>query len=120
MLDVEVSQSVIDHALSLGADFADLFVERRRVNDVNTLSDKVQSVQSGIDFGIGIRLVYGTKVLYGYTNRTDADELKRITSELAARDAKAAEPASGGFDFRVPQDLHPVVNKLSDDPDGDE
>jgi len=34
----------------------------------------VQSVESGIDFGIGLRLLYGTKVLYGYTNKPEGDE----------------------------------------------
>jgi TldD protein len=115
MLDVKVSQSVIDHALSMGADFAELFVERKRVNDVNTLSSEVQSVQSGIDFGIGIRLVYGNKVLYGYTNKTDDAELKRITSELAVRDLRDAEAASTAIDYRAAPDNHPAKRALSRD-----
>ena len=73
MLDTTSARSVIDHAISVGADFAELFVERNQVNSVSTLSSEVQAVQSGIDFGIGVRIVYGSKVLYGYTNKTDAD-----------------------------------------------
>ena len=117
MLAVDVSQSVIDHALSLGADFAELFAERRRVNDISTLSDKVQSVQSGIDFGIGIRLVYGTKALYGYTNRSDESGLKRISSELAARDLRDPATTTTPFDFRVPEDKHTTSVTLSEDPE---
>ena len=86
MLNTSLAQSVIDHAISLGADFAELFVERSQTNMVSTLSSHVQSVQSGIDFGVGVRLVYGTKVLYGYTNKAEEAELKRIVSELAAKD----------------------------------
>ena len=84
MLDTSVARSVIDHALFLGADFAELFIERNQVNNISTLSSEVQAVQSGIDFGIGVRVIYGTKVLYGYTNRTDNDELCRIITELSA------------------------------------
>jgi TldD protein len=117
MLDTQVSQSVIDHALYLGADFAELFVETRRVSDVKTLSSEVQSVQSGIDFGIGIRLVYGDKVLYGYTNKTDDTELKRITSELAAKDLRDAQAKSTAVDFRATTENHPATKTLSRDPE---
>ena len=65
MLNPIVAQSVIDHALSLGADFAELFIEKHRTASVNTLSATVESVNSGIDFGIGLRIVFGGKVLYG-------------------------------------------------------
>jgi len=115
MLDTKVSQSVIDHALSLGADFAELYVERNQVNNVNTLSSQVQSVQSGIDFGIGIRMIYGTKVLYGYTNKTDDGELKRIATELAARDLRDPVTASSAFDFREIDENHEATSILSID-----
>ena len=62
MLDTPVAHSVIDHSLSLGADFVELFIERNQINSISTLSSEVQAVQSGIDFGIGVRIVYGTKV----------------------------------------------------------
>ena len=58
MLGIQVANSVIDYALSLGADFAELFVEQNHVNTISTLSTEVQAVRSGIDVGIGIRLVY--------------------------------------------------------------
>lgn len=115
MLDTNVSQSVIDHGIALGADFAELFVERKRINHIQTLSREVQSVQSGIDFGIGIRLVYGDKVLYGYTNKTDEEELKRITSEIAARDRRDAESGPTTFDYREAPDMHPATITLSQD-----
>ena len=88
MLDTHTAQSVIDHGLSLGADFAEVFVEKSQSSTVNTLREQVQSVESGIDFGIGLRMVYGTKVLYGYTNDTSADEMMRILSDLASRDLR--------------------------------
>lgn len=113
MLDSQVAQSVVDHALSLGADFAELFVEKNQVNSVSTLSNQVQSVQSGIDFGIGLRIVYGTKVLYGYTNKTDADELKRIASELAAKDLRDPRATLQAFDFITPDDIHHATDTLT-------
>ena len=100
MLDTRIAQSVIDHAVALGADFAEVFVERNEASSIATLSDQVQDLSSGIDFGIGLRLVYGSKVLYGYTNRTDEDELRRIVTELAAKDRRDPATSTSAFDFR--------------------
>lgn len=113
MLNTQTALSVIDHALSLGADFAELYVERNETSIVSTLSNEVQSVESGINFGIGIRLVYGTKVLYGYTNKIERDELQRITSELAAKDLRDPTSSSVAFNFENPVDIHAAQKVLS-------
>ncbi len=117
MLATQTAQSVINHGLTLGADFAEIFVEKSQSSNVNTLGAKVQSVESGIDFGIGLRLVYGTKVLYGYTNNTSAHEMMRILSDLAARDLRDPLVAMNAFDFRGAPDQHPVKKALSEDPE---
>ena len=115
MLDTRVAQSAIDHAIALGADFAEVFVERNQVNNIATLSSQVRDIASGIDFGVGVRVVYGTNVLYGYTNRTDAEELKRIVSELAAKDRRDPATASQAFDFRLAPDVHGAERTLDKD-----
>ena len=119
MLNPSAAQRVIDHGVSLGADFAELFIERSQSNLISTLSQRVQSVESGIDFGIGIRLVYGAKVLYGYTNKTDEDELKRIMTELAAKNLRDPRVATTAFDYREPVDHHPASRVLSSDAEVD-
>ncbi len=115
MLNSQTSESVIDHALSLGADFAELFIEKNEQNVVTTLSDEVQSVESGINFGVGLRLVYGSKVLYGYTNKTDQDELLRIVSVLAAKDLRDPVSTAKSFNFSQMVDIHPARKRLSVD-----
>ena len=117
MLATQTAQSVIDHGLTLGADFAEIFVEKSQSSNVNTLGEKVQSVESGIDFGIGLRLVYGTKVLYGYTNNPSAEEMMRILSDLAARDLRDPLVAMNAFDYRDAPDHHPLKKALSEDPE---
>lgn len=115
MLDIRVANSVVDYALSLGTDFAELFVEQNHVNTIGTLSNEVQAVRSGIDFGIGIRLVYGHKVLYGYTNKVEEDELKRIVTELATKDLRDPLTQKQNFDYRTIKESHPATNTLSKD-----
>ena len=115
MFNPQIAHSVIDHALGLGADFAELFIERQIRSSVETLSGAVKDVNSGIDFGIGVRLIFGFKVLYGYTNKADGEELKRIVSELAALDRRAAQPASFNFQQHRFANLHSVSKPLSTD-----
>jgi predicted Zn-dependent protease len=94
MLESKIADSVVDHALSLGADFAELFVDRNQVNNIATLSNEVQSVQSGIDFGIGIRLVYGYKVLYGYTNKSSLSTTENTRNTIPHQTFYPLMPAS--------------------------
>ncbi len=115
MLHNPTAVSVIDHALSLGADFAELFIEKNQAHVVNTLGDDVQSVESGVNFGIGLRLVYGTRVLYGYTNKTDQDELLRVTSILAAKDLRDPVSTINSFNFNQPSNMHSARKILSVD-----
>ncbi|TGG91665.1 TldD/PmbA family protein [Natronospirillum operosum] len=115
MLDVTTARRVLDHALAQGADFADLFVERQQRQSLRTLLDQVEDVQSGLEFGIGIRLVYGHQVLYGYTNQTGADVLCDIVGTLAARDRRDPVTTATALDFRQPDDRHPTRVPLSVD-----
>lgn len=115
MLNESIARSVIDHALNLGAHFVELFVERHHSSSISTLSDHVESVKSGIDFGIGIRMIFDGKVLYGYTNRSDLAELQRICSELAAKVSRARLLQTPSFDFTKAADKHPAQIILSQD-----
>ena len=78
MLNPAVAQAVIDRGLFLGADFVDLFVENQKVSEVELLSSEIEKLNTGIDFGIGLRMVVGTNVLYGYTNHTDKEQLLKV------------------------------------------
>ena len=112
MLNPTVAQAVIDHGLFMGADFAELFIERHQSSSIQLASNEIDQIQSGIDFGIGIRLFFGKKVLYGYTNRTQQDELLRITTLLAQKDQTAAHQEAQSFQFSPSQNLHPVYRSL--------
>ncbi|WP_461536996.1 TldD/PmbA family protein [Spongorhabdus nitratireducens] len=113
MLNPVTAKAVIDHALFLGADFAELFVEHHQTGTVQLVSGEVDKVNSGIDFGIGIRLFFGHKVLYGYTNSAEEQELKRITTLLAAKDKRDQIATAGALNLNRYQDQHPCVQALS-------
>ncbi|MEZ8140579.1 peptidase C69 [Enterovibrio norvegicus FF-33] len=113
MLNTNTAKAVIDHALFLGADFAELFIERHHSGSVEVLSGDVDKVNSGIDFGIGIRLFFGHKVLYGYTNSQDEEKLKQVTSLLCAKDKRDQIVNAGALNLTVNSDRHPVTMPFS-------
>ncbi len=88
LLPTHVAQDIIDHGLSFGADFVDIFIERTQSEALVFRNSRPEDNQSGTIFGIGIRLINGEQALYGYTNSTEREELLRITSLLGSRIAK--------------------------------
>ena len=120
MLNPVIAKAVIDHALFLGADFAELFVEHHQASSVQLVSGEVDKINSGIDFGIGIRLFFGLKVLYGYTNSADEQELKRVTTLLAAKDQREQIAMAGALNMNRSPDHHPCQQALSQSANLDE
>ncbi|EKA7356370.1 TldD/PmbA family protein [Vibrio vulnificus] len=116
MLNPVTAKAVIDHALFLGADFAELFVEHHQTNSIQFNSQEVDKINSGIDFGIGIRLFFGHKVLYGFTNSTEESELKRVTSLLAAKDKRDQIAQAGSLNLIRYPVQHVSYQPLSKDP----
>ena len=115
LLAPAIARDVLDHALALGADFAELFVERKRRSQLSLLSSQIENISGGLDFGIGVRLCYGHKVLYGYTNLASREELLRIVSLLAAKDRRDPMVTATAFDFTPITDRNPVALPLSAD-----
>lgn len=99
MLEKNTANDVIHEAISLGADFCDIFVERTPSQVISYNSSKVKAINSGIDFGIGIRLIYGDQALYAYTNSKNKEDLIDLTRKLAAYYKKEATKQVPTLDF---------------------
>jgi TldD protein len=75
---------ILDLARGRGADFAELFVEETRFSSLVLRDRKIESATAGTEFGIGVRMIFGSQVLYGHTSREDEDALAKLVLELAA------------------------------------
>jgi TldD protein len=84
VLDKNIAHDVLAAAIEMGADFADIFVERKDSDYISFNSQEVKDIQSGMNFGIGVRLVYGKQSLYAYTNSKKREDLLDLTKTLAA------------------------------------
>jgi TldD protein len=84
LLDQSLVDSVIKRALRSGADFVELFVERKRNQSISLEESKVQRVSSGNDLGAGLRIIHQGTVSYVYTEDLSEDGLLK-TADLAAQ-----------------------------------
>lgn len=59
-------------------------MEETRFSSLVLRDRKIESATAGTEFGIGLRMIFGSQVLYGHTSREDEDALTRLISDLAA------------------------------------
>ncbi|HKL12697.1 MAG TPA: TldD/PmbA family protein [Halanaerobiales bacterium] len=107
MLNKSVIEETINTALHTGGDFAEVFVENKVTNSINLVNGKIDSANTGIDYGVGIRVIKDTNEIYVYTNNDDKNNLLKL--------AKKAASMFGETDFKNKslkyvdhKNLHPV------------
>ena len=118
MLDQALVGDVLRRARQGGADFAELYVERWRRRAMRVLSGEVKEATSGLEYGAGLRLFYGTEVVYAYTNDLSPASLLEVADTLVRLKGSAGQVDAqgiGGLDFRkaVAQGLHAPQIPLS-------
>ncbi|MDI6709693.1 MAG: TldD/PmbA family protein [Bacillota bacterium] len=99
MLEKDLLQDVLRTALSRGGDFADIYLEQRRVTGVGFEDDRIERVQSGLDAGAGIRVVAGEATAYAYTNQLDRRGFLDA-AEVVARAAAGGNGKDVSIDLR--------------------
>ena len=82
-MSVDVAQRIMDHGLHVGADFCELYIEKSNNQSLKIKNEEVHSLTGGIDFGIGVRLLFGTEVLYGYLNSVREEDVVAVVDQLS-------------------------------------
>lgn len=84
MLKRSVVEHTLEAALETGADFAELYVERTKRNQIGMANGIVETALGGMDYGAGIRLFCGSRVIYAFCNDTSESTLVRLARDMAA------------------------------------
>jgi TldD protein len=82
-MDKIKAERIIQAGLDRKADFVEIFEEETRNASVSFRDRKVESATAGTDYGMGIRLVYGTEVLYAHTSNEDEAHIIKLIDNLA-------------------------------------
>ena len=86
----ELLSKILRRALSKGGDYADIYVEHERPLSIQLEDDKIEKLSSGVDAGIGVRVLFDFKSAYAYSN--DFSE----SSLLAVADAVSRAAGNAG------------------------
>ena len=91
MLDQATVRRVLDRALSTGADFAEIFAEDRENTNLSYVDKKIDSINQGRVYGLGLRIIRGFEVIYAYSS----DLSEKNLLDLATRAAQAFDGKAG-------------------------
>ena len=81
--------AVLKRALSSGGEFADIFIERSSPLSLVCEDSRLEKVMSGLDCGAGVRLIFGQRTAFAYTNELTTVALLEIAD--AVRQAAAGD-----------------------------
>ncbi len=95
ILDPDAIAETLHRALTRGGDFAEVFVEDRRISTARYDDGKVEELVSGRERGAGIRVIRGETTGFAHTADLTAEGLR------TAADAAAAAARGGGEGARV-------------------
>jgi len=83
MINKATAENTLSTALSGGADFAEIYLEETVSNHISMVNGDVEMAQSGMDYGLGLRLFFGNQSIYTFTNDTSEKNLIRLAKEAA-------------------------------------
>lgn len=88
MLSQNMTDKIIDYIMSHGGDFAEVFAEHTRRNQLAMTGGNMSEALAGIESGVGIRIFSGDQCAYFYTEDEREENLFRLLKE----NWKAGEP----------------------------
>ena len=78
----DVAESILELGTQCGADYVEIYEEETRSSTLSLKDSKIETASAGTEFGIGVRLIYGTEVLYAFTSEESKDALLPMVKTL--------------------------------------
>ncbi len=97
MIKKSIIERILQKALSNGADFSELFFEDSVSSSIQLLDSNIVESISGNDYGAGIRVFYGHKAIYAFTN--DVSEKGLLTAAEAVSKAEIGNKSLEAVDL---------------------
>jgi TldD protein len=101
-------QEILKEVLREGGEFADLFFEQTHSVVMICEEDRIEKVISGLDMGVGLRVLFGRKTFYGFTTEISKDSL----FDLARRISRAAKEGGGEKGIDLPRSPRSALSSL--------
>jgi len=108
-----IPKKILDFCLEAGADFAEIYEEETRKSHLALKDNAIDGASASIIYGIGIRMLYGTEVLYGFTSDDSEEVLMNIAKNLSLSKNKKGEAS---FQFSEEQNYISYIKDNFKDP----
>jgi TldD protein len=97
VIDTIPIENILKETLKEGGEFADLFFEQTHSIVILCEEDRIEKVISGLDIGVGLRLLIDGRTIYGFTNQISEQALFDLARKInfAVKEEKKPE----GTDF---------------------
>lgn len=82
--DKNFLHTVLEESLKNGGEYADLFFEDTKINSVNYIDSKVDDMNLGNNYGVGLRVIVNKKTIYLYSNDTSNDSLINLAKNVSS------------------------------------
>lgn len=109
MLEKNQLHEILDLCLETGGDHAEIFEEKKQTYQVSMLNGKVENVNSGIVYGVGIRIFHENQSVYAYSNDTSMENLRTMAKNLAGSYDDEKKNISFELNEVVYENRHPVL-----------
>jgi TldD protein len=116
MVTDSLLEEVLIKALSGGADFAEIFIEDSYNSSIQLLDSQIKRIIEGSDFGAGIRVFYGTKVIYAHTSDLSEKSLlaaAEVLSKAVPRENAISNISLAPAHFESPHKIKIPFEKIA-------
>lgn len=109
-----MNQNLIEKALSAikkgGADFAEVFYEKRKSNNLEMNKGKLEKVNSGTTQGVGLRGLIGKRAIYAYTNDLSEESVLNASKRVAqAINEVRSEDIQINLQKKITKNISPIL-----------
>ena len=82
-LSRSIAKDVLNILLSTGGEYSEIYFQDRETHNYVRRYKQVHSVKSSQEFGVGLRIICGDNVVYGYTSDLSKSSLLSLAKELS-------------------------------------
>lgn len=108
MISRKILTEVLEKALSSGADFAEIYVEHTKQNNISMVDSRVDAITDRLICGVGIRILKGTRCVSGSTSSLERNDLLALAARIAQALSETTQNRSVKLTEHLFGDIHPI------------
>ena len=84
MIENRLTKQILNILLGNGADFSEIFIQKRASNNIRLEDSKIENSSSGYELGCGLRLWVGDSTFYAYVDSLEESKLLNAAKILSS------------------------------------